>query len=268
MTYHGAVADPSFLDLPARPAKPRTTGLTHVLDPGAPPGATADVLASGGAHVDIWKVGWGTAYVDAALPAKLALLAGHGVPACLGGTLLEIAWAQGRAAECLAWAREAGFTMVEVSRGTVDMTPADKRALIGRAVRSFTVLAEVGAKSPGEQHAARTWPVEALGDLDAGARWVVTEGRQSGTVGTFDAAGRVRPDVVEAVAAAVGVGRVVFEAPRSSQQAWFVRRFGAGVNLGNVALSDVLSVETLRLGLRSDTAAVDRPGGAVGSGPA
>jgi len=106
--------------------------------------------------------------------------------------------------------------------------------------------------------AARTWPHEAGSDLDAGASLVVTEGRQSGTVGTFDAAGRVRPDVVEAVAAAVGVERIVFEAPKASQQAWFVRRFGPDVNLGNVALGDVLSAETLRLGLRSDTAAVVR----------
>jgi phosphosulfolactate synthase len=268
LTYHAAVVDPTFLDLPARPAKPRSTGLTHVLDPGVPPGAAADLLTSAAAYVDIWKVGWGTAYVDPGLGAKLALLTGHGVPACLGGTLLEIAWAQGRAAECLAWAHDAGFAMVEISRGTVDMTQAQKRELIGRAARRFTVLAEVGAKAPGEQFAARTWPAEARADLDAGAALVVTEGRQSGTVGTFDAAGRVRPDIVEAVASAVGVERVVFEAPRSAQQAWFVRRFGPAVNLGNVALTDVLSVETLRLGLRSDTAAVPRPEDAAGAGPA
>lgn len=247
-----------FLDLPARYPKPRTVGLTHVLDPGTGPGATADLLRGAAAHIDIWKVGWGTAYVDAALAEKMSLLARHGIDVCLGGTLLEIAWAQGRAAECLAWARDAGFDRVEVSNGTVPMSPAEKRALIVAAARDFTVLAEVGSKAPGEQHAARRWPVECRADLDAGATLVVTEGRQSGTVGTFDDQGRVRPDVVEAVVAAVGVERVVFEAPRSSQQAWFIRRFGPAVNLGNVAPSDVLSVETLRLGLRSDTAAVPR----------
>ncbi|WP_037057868.1 phosphosulfolactate synthase [Pseudonocardia asaccharolytica] len=247
-----------FLDLPPRPAKPRAVGLTHVLDPGIGRIATADVLASAAAHLDIWKVGWGTAYVDTALPAKLGLLAEHGVAACLGGTLLEIAWAQGRAAECLAWARDTGFSHVEVSRGTVTMPPTEKRALIRGAARTFTVLAEVGAKAPGEQLAARHWPAECRADLDAGAWLVVTEGRQSGTVGTFDAAGRVRPDVVEAVAVAVGVERVLFEAPRAAQQAWFIRRFGPAVNLGNVAPGDVLSAETLRLGLRSDTALAPR----------
>jgi phosphosulfolactate synthase len=121
------------------------------------------------------------------------------------------------------------------------------------------VLAEVGSKAPGEMHPARHWPVECSSDLDAGASLVVTEGRQSGTVGTFDEQGRVRPEVVESVVAAVGVDRVVFEAPLSSQQAWFVRRFGPEVNIGNVVPGDVLSVETLRLGLRSDTAVLSVP---------
>lgn len=256
--YGGVVPVPDFLALPDRGAKPRTVGLTHVIDPGAGPAVVTDLLDSAAGHIDIWKIGWGTAYVDAALAAKLELVAARGIALCLGGTLLEIAWAQGRAEECLAWARDCGFDRVEVSRGTVEMSPADKRALIGRAARDFTVLAEVGAKAPGEQHAARHWPAECLADLDAGAALVVTEGRQSGNVGTFDDAGRVRADVVEAVVAAVGMERIVFEAPRASQQAWFVRRFGPEVNLGNVALTDVLSVETLRLGLRSDTAAVAR----------
>jgi phosphosulfolactate synthase len=250
---------PGFLDLPARPAKPRRSGLTHVLDPGAGRAATADLLDSAAAHIDIWKVGWGTAYVDRALPAKLALLREHAVAGCLGGTLLEIAWAQDRAAECLDWAAAHGFSHVEVSRGTVDMDLRAKRALIRTAARrGFTVLAEVGSKAPGEQHAARQWPAECRSDLEAGAALVVTEGRQSGTVGTFDPAGRVRADVVEAVVATVGLARVLFEAPRADQQAWFIRQFGPGVNLGNVALADALSVETLRLGLRSDTATVAR----------
>ena len=246
------VAD--FLDLAARPARPRTAGLTHVLDPGIGPSALADVLAGAGHLIDIWKVGWGTAYVDAALDAKVAALTAAGVDLCLGGTLLEIAWAQDRAEECLAWAKDTGFTRVEVSRGTVPMTLAEKSALITRAARDFAVLAEVGSKAPGELHPARRWPAECCSDLEAGASLVVTEGRQSGTVGTFDEDGRVRPEVVEAVVAAVGVERVVFEAPRTSQQAWFVRRFGPEVNLGNVVPGEVLSVETLRLGLRSDTA--------------
>ena len=47
--------------------------------------------------------------------------------------------------------------------------------------------------------------------------------------------------------------RLIFEAPLKEQQVWFLRFFGMECNLGNVAPGDVLSLETLRLGLRSET---------------
>ncbi len=245
---------PSFLELPARSGKPRTTGLTHVLDTGVPPATAAALLATGAGYVDVWKTGWGTAYVDPGLPEKVRLLTEAGVAACLGGTLLEIAWAHGRTEECLAWAEEVGFRYVEVSRGTVPMSLADKHDLCGLAASRFVVLTEVGSKDPGEQPTPTQWRAEAQADLAAGARLVVTEGRASGAVGLFDAAGRVREDVVAAVIDGVGLEHVIFEAPRPEQQAWFIRRFGLEVNLGNVGLEQLMAVETLRLGLRSDTA--------------
>ncbi|MGH3769294.1 MAG: phosphosulfolactate synthase [Pseudonocardiaceae bacterium] len=245
---------PSFLELPTRSGKPRVSGLTHVLDTGVPPGTAAAVLATGAGYVDVWKTGWGTAYVDPGLAEKLRLLVETHVAACLGGTLLEIAWGQGRAEECLAWAHEAGFTYVEVSRGTLPMSLADKHDLIKLAAGRFAVLAEVGSKDPVEQQVPAQWRTEAQADLAAGARLVVTEGRASGTVGTFDAAGRIREDMVAAVVDGVGLEHVIFEAPRPEQQAWFVRRFGPEVNLGNVGLDQLMATETLRLGLRSDTA--------------
>lgn len=249
------MATPSFLTLPHRRPKPRATGLTLVLDTGVSPAVAADVLAGHGAHVDIWKTGWGTAYIDVRLEEKLAVLGCHGVAPCLGGTMLEIAWAQGAAEECLAWAHGAGFSHVEVSRGTVPMTVGEKHDLVRRASDRFVVLTEVGVKDPEQQPTLDQWRDEAGSDREAGADLVVTEGRQSGTVGVFDADGGVREDVVDAVVGAVGLDRVVFEAPRADQQAWFIRRFGPDVNLGNIALAEMPSLETLRLGLRSDTAA-------------
>jgi phosphosulfolactate synthase len=244
---------PDFLDLPARATKPRGVGITHVLDRGIPLGQAADLLASSASYIDVWKVGWGLSYLDPTLPDKLELLAGHGVLASPGGTLLEIAWAQGRAAEFLAWARDCGFPCVEVSAGTVPMELADKRELIAEASRHFIVLAEVGAKDPGVRLAPAQWAREVASDLDAGATWVLAEGRASGTAGIYDLSGAVRSDVVDALVAAAGVDFVVFEAPREQQQAWFVRRFGPDVNLANVSPGEALALETLRLSLRADT---------------
>lgn len=98
------------------------------------------------------------------------------------------------------------------------------------------------------------WVAEMAADLAAGARWVLAEGRESGTVGLYHPDGSIRQELVVAIVARLPLERVIFEAPRKAQQAWFVRQLGPSVNLGNVPLEEVLALETLRLGLRADTA--------------
>jgi len=176
---------------------------------------------------------------------------------------LEIAWSRGKAEQCLEWAYEAGFGSVEVSRGVASMSLEDKHDLIGRAAEQFVVLSEVGRKDPHDDLTPEQWTCEVAGDLIAGARWVITEGRESGTVGVYRGDGTVREDVVAAAVRGGGVDVLLFEAPRKDQQAWFIRRFGPDVNLANIALDEALAVETLRLGLRADTCDVTRRGLAV-----
>lgn len=244
---------PAFLTLPPRTAKPRRRGITHVLDKGLPVAEVDALLGVCGAYVDVWKLGWGTAYLDPGLVAKLAVLDAHGVLACAGGTLLEVAWQQGAVEPYLDWAADVGLPCVEVSRGVAALSLDDKRELVERAAERFIVLAEVGVKDPQAEVGPAAWAAEAAADLAAGATWVVTEGRESGTVGLFTSDGLVRADVVDAVVGAVGAGTVVFEAPRKGQQAWLIRRFGPDVNLANVSPADALGLEALRLGLRADT---------------
>ena len=69
----------SFLTLPSRPPKPRSAGLTHVLDTGVTPAVAADLLGGTAPYVDIWKTGWGTAYLDGRIADKLAVLADQGL---------------------------------------------------------------------------------------------------------------------------------------------------------------------------------------------
>ncbi|MEO7006741.1 MAG: phosphosulfolactate synthase [Terrimesophilobacter sp.] len=244
---------PTFLTLPDRELKPRSRGITHVIDGGVGVAEARSMLGASSAHMDIWKFGWGTAYLDGGLADKVALLAASQVVSCLGGTLLEIAWAQGRTDECLDWAQSAGIAAVEVSRGLVSMSLNDKRQLIQRAQKQFVVLSEVGSKDPSVAVRADEWGTEAIGDLEAGARWVVMEGRESGTVGLYSSDGAVRKDVVGAIERSTGIDKVIFEAPRKEQQVWFIQQFGPDVNLGNIPLSGTLSLETLRRGLRADT---------------
>ena len=247
------MAAPTFLTLPERRAKPRTVGLTHVLDKGLTVESTRSVLAAAAAHMDVWKFGWGTAYLDVGLAEKLELLRAHGIRSCLGGTLLEISWSQGRAEDCLDWASAVGFDSVEVSRGVADMSLDEKHALVHVAAQRFVVLSEVGSKDPDQTLTADQWTREVATDIAAGARWVITEGRESGTVGIYREDGAIREDIVSAAVRGGGVDRLLFEAPRKDQQAWLIRAFGPDVNLANIPAQEVIALETLRLGLRADT---------------
>jgi phosphosulfolactate synthase len=247
------VSTPAFLRLPPRSAKPRDVGLTHVLDKGQTLESTRSALAAAARHIDVWKFGWGTAYIDPALTGKLDLLRAADIRSCLGGTLLEISWAQGKADACLDWAADVGFQAIEISRGVAPMSVAEKHDVLRRAAERFEVLTEVGNKDPRQALTPPEWTAEIAGDIAAGARWVITEGRESGTVGLYHEDGSIREDVVAAAVSGAGVERILFEAPRKDQQAWLIRAFGPDVNLANIACDEVLALETLRLGLRADT---------------
>jgi phosphosulfolactate synthase len=247
---------PDFLELPPRVGKPRDRGLTHVLDKGMPIPALDALLTHTGELVDVLKIGWGTAYVDPALKERIALCQSASVLVCLGGTLLEIAESAGRVDELAGWATEVGIDAIEVSNGLQAIGPSRKRELVSRLAADFVVLAETGAKDGSVPVVVDDWVDELAADLDAGARWVVVEGRESGTVGLYHGDGSLRTELVDAIADRLPLERVIFESPCKAQQAWLVRRFGANVNLGNIAPEEIIPVETLRLGLRADTALV------------
>jgi phosphosulfolactate synthase len=244
---------PGFLTLPQRPGKPRTRGFTHVLDKGLSLVGLESLLQTAGESIDFLKLGWGTAYVSDGVKAKVALCRGAGVSLCLGGTLLEICEHQDRLVDYVSWAHRLGVTDVEVSDGALGMPVARKRELIRLLSQEFRVLSEVGSKHPTDSVVASDWVAEMTADLAGGAALLIAEGRESGTVGLYQPSGEVRVDLVDSVIDAVPADRIIFEAPRKDQQAWFIRRLGSSANLGNVAADEVVALETLRLGLRSDT---------------
>jgi phosphosulfolactate synthase len=242
-----------FLDLPDRCSKPRERGLTHVLDKGLSCAEAEGLIEVAGPSVDLVKLGWGTALVTANLEPKLRCYASAGIPVVLGGTLTEIALRDGRMDGLVAWMRELGLRHVEVSDGTLAIAAEEKLALIRRLAAEFTVLSEVGSKDAEEIMAPYRWVEQIQAELEAGAWKVITESRETGSAGIYRADGEVRMGLIDEIAHRVDVDEMLFEAPRKEQQVWFIKRFGREVNLGNIAPGDVLSLETLRLGLRADT---------------
>jgi phosphosulfolactate synthase len=243
----------SFLDLPERTRKPRSDGLTCVLDRGLSLAEVDGLAEVAGPLIDLVKLGWGTAVVSQNLHEKLARYRHHGIPVVLGGTLTEVAIAQGRVDGLVAWLRDLRLEHVEVSDGAIKLPHAEKVALIESLAGDFTVLSEVGAKDDSRGMAPSEWIGQIERELEAGAWKVIAEARESGTAGIYGADGSANVELIEAIVGAVAPERLVFEAPKKEQQAWMVRRLGPNVNLSNIAPNDVVSVETLRLGLRFDT---------------
>src|SRR6185295_13205672 len=217
-----------FLDLPERPGKPRTEGLTHVIDKGLNLRDIEGMFDTAGAYVDIVKLGWGTSYVTNNLEKKIALYRFFETPVVCGGTLFEVVYARDRIEEFKSW-------------------------LIEHFARDFTVLSEVGSKDPDVVYAPYQWVGWIKEELDAGAVKVITEAREGGTAGIFRKDGDMRTGLLEEIAHEISIGDLIFEAPTKSSQAWFVKTFGPNVNLGNIPPDEVIPLETLRLDLRGDT---------------
>ena len=244
-----------FLGLPERAPKPREQSLTHVIDKGLGPRGWEDVLETSGDYIDIVKLGWGTSYVTNNLADKLALYRSLGVPVVCGGTLLEAAEAIGRFDAYRSWLSENGFDCVEVSDGTIEMARERKLEIIDSLARDFRVFSEVGSKDAEAVFAPYQWVAWIKEERAAGAWKVIMEARESGTAGIYRGTGEVRSGLIDEIEHEIGIEDLIFEAPQKSQQAWFIRQFGPEVNLGNIPPDEVIPLETLRLGLRSDTMA-------------
>jgi len=231
--------------------EPRSGGLTHVLDKGLGPRAWEDVLDTCGVYIDIVKLGWGTAYVTPNLRRKLEVL--REKPVVIGGTFFEVAYAKDKLDEYKQWLADLGLTHVEISDGTVEMPREEKLELIADLARDFTVLSEVGSKDSEVNFAPYLWVQWIKEELEAGAWKVITEARESGTAGIFRPTGEMRTGLIDEIVHDIDVADLLFEAPMKGAQAWFIKKFGPTVNLGNIPPDEVIALETLRLGLRSDT---------------
>ncbi|HHW91555.1 MAG TPA: phosphosulfolactate synthase [Firmicutes bacterium] len=244
--------------LPGRYRKPRQLGLTMVIDKGLGITETRDLLELASDYIDFIKLTFGTSafYPTKLLQQKIELVKSYNVDIFPGGTFLEIAILQGKLDSFLQRAVDLGFTCVEVSDGTIDMSPATRIKAIEKAKSyGLKVISEVGKKDPQERMPEKRMQEQIAMDLEAGVLGVIIEGRESGKgVVIYDKEGRVLKDDLERLIRGVEkLESVIWEAPLKNQQQTLILRFGPNVNLGNIQPGDVLAVESLRCGLRGDT---------------
>ena len=237
----------------SRTRKPREAGLTHILDKGLSVAEIEGLLEVAASYVDIIKFGWGTSVVIENLDAKIDLCVEEGIDIYCGGSLFELALQRGKVDDYVAYLKDRGIKLIEVSDGVIELPTADKLRYIERLAKDFKVLSEVGSKDQAVVVAPYRWVKQIKEELEAGAWKVITEGRESGTVGLYRSSGEIRTGLIEEIEIQIDTSRLMFEAPQKAQQVWLIKHFGGNVNLGNIPPGEVIALETMRQGLRADT---------------
>jgi phosphosulfolactate synthase len=239
--------------IPERTEKPRQSGITMMMDKGLSLGETEDFISVASLHVDIVKLGFGSAYVTPRLEEKIALYREAGIPVYFGGTLLEAFLVRGQFDDFRRTVEKFKVSHVEVSDGALDIPHEEKCKIIATLAKDYTVLSEVGSKDAEIVFAPYKWIQLMKEELDAGSWKVITEAREGGNVGIFRSTGEVRSDLIDEILTTIPSEKILWEAPNKAQQVWFINMLGQNVNLGNIPHNEVLPLETLRLGLRADT---------------
>jgi phosphosulfolactate synthase len=246
MNYH-------LNQLPPRTEQPRKDGITMVMDKGLSLPEVRNLISVSGPHIDVVKLGFGTAYVTPLLKEKLEIYRSAGLPVYFGGTLFEAFVIRGQLDDYISVCKDYDIRWLEVSDGSIEIPHAEKCGHIERLARDFTVLSEVGSKDAAHIIPPYKWIELMTAELAAGATYVIAEAREAGTVGIYRGNGEVREGLVQEILTAVPAARILWEAPQKAQQLYFITLLGCNVNLGNIAPGEVIPLEAMRLGLRGDT---------------
>lgn len=240
-------------DLPQRTTKPRKNGITMVMDKGLSLRQALDLVSVGGEYTDIVKLGFGTSLLTKDLNKKLQIYKDADIKTYFGGTLFEAFLVRDMLDDYRRYLDKYKMEYVEISDGTVKMAHDEKLKLIEDFAKDYIVLSEVGSKEAGVIIHPNKWISMMNRELEAGAWKVIAESRESGTVGIYRPNGNAHVALINKILQKVPGEKIMWEAPKKPQQAWFIDLIGPNVNLGNIGTEDIIPLETLRLGLRGDT---------------
>lgn len=239
--------------LPSRAEKPRQNGITMVMDKGLSLRETEDFIENNHPYVDIVKLGFGTSYVTPNLQKKLDIYRTAKIPYYFGGTLFEAFIIRNQFDDYLRLIEKYRLEYIEVSDGSITIPLEEKCNFIRKLSQHARVLSEVGSKDAKIIYAPYQWVQFMRAEFDAGAWKIIAESREAGNIGIYRTTGEPRMGLVAEIVHELGSEHIIWEAPQKSQQTWFIKTQGQNVNLGNIAPNEVIPLETLRLGLRSDT---------------
>ena len=243
----------NLTQIPERNSKPRDHGITMIMDKGLSIEEAKNFLSVAHPHIDIIKLGFGTAFVTPDLRQKIEVYQGYDLPVYFGGTLFEAFLIRNQFQDYINICKDYNITYVEVSDGSIDIPHAEKCGYIEKLTKLGTVLSEVGSKDAAHIIPPYKWIELMKAELEAGSTYVIAEAREAGNVGIYRGTGEVREGLVQEILTQIPEEKIIWEAPQKAQQLYFLELLGCNVNLGNIAPSEVIPLEAMRIGLRGDT---------------
>ena len=243
----------NLTQIPDRNLKPRQSGITMVMDKGLSVEEAKNFLSVADPHVDIVKLGFGTSFVTPDLRKKLDVYKAAGMPVYFGGTLFEAFLIRNQFEDYISVCKDYGIEWMEVSDGSITIPHAEKCGYIEKLTRHGKVLSEVGSKDAAHIIPPYKWIELMQAELNAGSTYVIAEAREAGNVGIYRGSGEVREGLVQEILTQIPGEKIIWEAPQKAQQLYFIELLGCNVNLGNIAPTEVLPLEAMRVGLRGDT---------------
>ncbi|TKG88913.1 phosphosulfolactate synthase [Puteibacter caeruleilacunae] len=240
-------------NIPERPAQPRQSGMTMMMDKGLSLRQAEDFIETSAEYTDLVKLGFGTGIITPNVKKKIELYKSAGLRPYFGGTLFEAFAVRNMFDDYRKFVMDAGVDLAEISDGVFHMDVETKCEYIEELSKDLTVISEVGSKIKEEELTNDEWIASMKAELEAGSWKVIAEARESGNMGIYNSDGSANTELIEMIENVIGAESVIWEAPAKNQQVWFIQQLGPNVNLGNIATNEVIPLETLRRGLRGDT---------------
>ncbi len=239
--------------MPDRNQKPRNHGLTMVMDKGLSIEEAKNFLSVASPHIDILKLGFGTAFVTPNLKEKIEVYQSYDIPVYFGGTLFEAFLIRNQFDDYISLCKNYNINYMEVSDGSITIPHAEKCGYIEKLTKYGTVLSEVGSKDEANIFPPYKWIELMRAELSAGSTYVIAEAREAGNVGLYRGSGEVRQGLVQEILTQISEEKIIWEAPQKSQQLYFLELVGCNANFGNIAPTEIIALEAMRMGLRGDT---------------
>lgn len=235
--------------------KPRKEGLTYVVDRLESYNKENWELMS--LFVDVVKINGALALLTSEenLQKKIKFYHDLGILVSTGHISTEYSIAQNSFERYAKEAAKLGFDVMEIGENIVDLSMERKRK-IHELIVSLGMQPQwkVGKRDPRHQLAIE----DTLGRIEEmvslGSKKIMVEANQGFGVGIYDENGAVKWGTVATLTSKYPPNTFIFEAPLEMQQFALIAEFGERVNLSEVSVDSIISVESERRGILSKSA--------------